>query len=63
MPAGEVSVMPQPPPSRSPVIPSIRTPTSCGRAAPPELVTFRLDRSRRVISGWLAMAIHMVGTP
>ena len=62
-PAGDVSVMPQPPPIHRPVSRSNRSVTSTGSVAPPDAQARSEVRSRRSMSGTLASAIHMVGTP
>ena len=63
VPAGQVSVMPQPPPSGKPVSARQRCATSNGSEAPPEPEMRRLERSRVSIPGWFTSAIHIVGTP
>ena len=63
VPAGEVSVMPHPPTRRWPVSLWNCSPTSTGSGAPPELTRRSEERSRCAMSGVLASAIHMVGTP
>ena len=63
VPEEQVSVMPQPPPTRRPVSPSNRRATSTGSVAPPQLALRREARLRRSRSGCAARAMNMVGTP
>ena len=63
VPEGEVSVIPQPSSRRHPVTRWNLSWTSTGKGAPPEAQNLREERSNFAMSGWLAIAIYMVGTP
>ena len=63
VPAGEVSVMPQPSVRLQPVIAANCCATSSGNGAPPEPQYLSVRKLCLGVSGWLINAVNIVGTP
>ncbi len=63
VPAGEVSVMPQPSLRLQPVIAANCCATSSGKGAPPEPQYLSVRKLCLGVSGWLINAVNIVGTP
>ncbi len=63
VPAGDVSVIPQPSFSVQPARAWKRCCTSSGSGAPPEPQYFSEERSMSAIPGYMSIAVNIVGTP